>query len=71
MDTVRQEIANRDFRYQSFNLHVTISIGIASCIFENPMAVVNLEKIISEADDALYESKHNGKNRITSRVITY
>ncbi len=70
MDTLRLYLADREFRYQSFNLRLTISIGIASYIFESPIASVNLEKIITEADEALYESKNNGKNRITSHVIT-
>lgn len=71
LDILRENLENRTFEYQNHNLHITISIGIATCVFDSPMAVVNLEKIISEADEALYESKHNGKNRITSRVIAY
>jgi len=70
LEVLRSTLDERVFEYQNHNLHVTISIGISSCMFESPFAVVNLEKLISEADDALYESKHNGKNRITSRVIT-
>ncbi|NEW08420.1 GGDEF domain-containing protein [Paenibacillus sp. SYP-B3998] len=40
---------------------ITISIGIS--ITQTPQA--ELQHIISEADYALYESKHNGKNRFT------
>jgi PleD family two-component response regulator len=60
-----------NFQYNNVTLHVTISIGIASCIFKSAVATVNLEKLISEADDALYVSKNSGKNKITSTVITY
>jgi diguanylate cyclase len=40
---------------------ITISIGISTA--EEPQA--ELKRIISEADHALYESKHRGKNRST------
>jgi diguanylate cyclase (GGDEF)-like protein len=70
LEILRSTLDNRVFEYQNHNLHVTISIGISSCMFESPFAVINLEKLISEADSALYESKHNGKNRITSKLIS-
>ena len=42
------------------NITVTISIGIA--LLRNPAA--NLDSLLAEADRALYEAKHNGRNRI-------
>jgi diguanylate cyclase len=42
------------------NQKVTISVGIS---FSNPND--SLEKIINEADQALYESQNRGRNRIT------
>jgi diguanylate cyclase (GGDEF)-like protein len=71
LDTLRRTVMGYNFQYNNVTLHVTISIGIASCIFKSAVATVNLEKLISEADDALYVSKNSGKNKITSTVITY
>jgi diguanylate cyclase len=43
------------------NTNITISIGISISL--NPQ--IDLLRIISEADEALYSSKNNGKNRFT------
>jgi len=71
LDELRKNLMNNVFRYIEIELHLTISIGIASCIFETPYSEVHLEKLISEADAAMYESKTRGKNKITSKVIYY
>lgn len=71
LDTLRRAVMGYNFQYNNISLHITISIGIASCVFTSSTAVVNLEKLISECDDALYTSKNTGKNKITSTVITY
>jgi len=69
LDNLRKTLISSVFRYQNIDLHVTVSIGIASCVIDSPYATINLEKLIAEADEALYESKTHGKNRITSRLI--
>jgi len=48
-----------------FNLETTISLGICGCINSS----VNHEKMISEADKALYRAKQVGKNTVMMRVI--
>jgi methyl-accepting chemotaxis protein WspA len=40
---------------------VTMSIGVASCI---PGADLTLEDLVREADGALYDAKHGGRNRV-------
>lgn len=44
------------------NMDITISMGLSHC----PESEVDLDNIIKNADDALYESKRLGKNKITS-----
>ncbi len=42
-------------------LHFTISAGVAQY---NPESELNLEKTIQRADDALYEAKESGRNKV-------
>lgn len=69
METLRNNILNNRYIFQNYDLHITVSIGIASCIFESTIASIDLERLISDADAAMYKSKTNGKNRITSTVV--
>ncbi|MFO7659487.1 MAG: GGDEF domain-containing protein [Candidatus Cloacimonadaceae bacterium] len=71
LDKLRIEMMEHTFKYERAEIHLTISIGIASCVFETPYSAVHLEKLISEADSAMYDSKSRGKNKITSKVIYY
>jgi len=43
-------------------LHFTVSLGVSEVNLEND---TDVETVIKRADDALYESKRNGKNRVT------
>jgi diguanylate cyclase (GGDEF)-like protein len=42
-------------------VHVTLSIGIAVY----PAHGENWEEVVRKADNALYQSKHEGRNRVT------
>jgi diguanylate cyclase (GGDEF)-like protein len=42
--------------------HVTISIGLSSVV---PSDEITIESFIEAADKNLYQSKHNGRNRVT------
>jgi diguanylate cyclase (GGDEF)-like protein len=70
LENLRSSINSRVLRYMNTYLHITVSVGIASCKFDSSFNAVNLEKLIAEADAAMYESKTLGKNRITSRIIS-
>jgi diguanylate cyclase (GGDEF)-like protein len=50
------------------NLPITFSYGAAT--FENDLSIKNLtpEEVVKIADDLMYESKKNGKNKITHKV---
>lgn len=42
---------------------VTVSIGVVSCV---PEWTLEFDELLQAADDALYESKTSGRNRITA-----
>lgn len=46
-------------------LPVTVSIGLA---WAGPTSSATLQALLDLADEALYESKHGGRNRVSSRV---
>lgn len=41
--------------------HITVSLGVANC----PSSAKTIESLVKKADNALYESKKMGKNRVT------
>ncbi len=63
-ETIRNTIANRDLKRkdtgESYG-QVTVSIGVS----QFRPRTDTLETLIRRADDALYKSKHNGRNRVT------
>lgn len=60
-DRIRKNIEAHVFQYEGKKIPITISIGVASLGKEYPSSI----DLYKAADKALYESKHNGKNRVT------
>jgi diguanylate cyclase (GGDEF)-like protein len=60
-ERVRKRIALHDFIYEDKKLAVTVSLGVATLKKD----LHESTDIYKAADKALYESKHNGKNRVT------
>jgi two-component system cell cycle response regulator len=50
----------------SQSLEVTVSIGVASCAGEDD----SVESLLKRADEALYEAKRSGRNRVIGRAAT-
>ncbi len=48
------------------DLKFTVSIGVSSVDIQNE---TNIEASINRADDALYEAKESGKNKVCSKVV--
>lgn len=58
---IRTATEGHDFFHNGVHLKVTVSAGIAECSDEMP----NPDELLRKADDALYESKQSGRNRLT------
>ena len=63
-ERIRTNIENHDFIFADQRMKVTISGGVAVFNHEtNPVMVP--KDLVNQADQGLYMSKHNGRNRIT------
>lgn len=60
-ERIRKQVESKVVVYDNNELKVTISIGISSYNFDLESA----KSLVDRADKALYESKQNGRNRIT------
>jgi diguanylate cyclase (GGDEF)-like protein len=68
-ERIRLAVANTAFRSQAGEaLQVTISIGLAMLPMEPGKRDIGslAEKLVASADKALYQAKHNGRNRVVS-----
>ena len=63
-ERIRAAIDEHDFVYNDQHLHVTISVGVS--VFDADTNLVNSPNcFVNQADQALYVSKSNGRNRVT------
>ena len=67
-ENLRSNFMGHDFTLPSLNVHITISIGIASCTSFDRL---DAQQIILSADNALYRAKRSGKNRVCFNEDTY
>lgn len=63
-ETVRLALAERSIETDTETIHVTTSIGIAV----SALAAADLEKMMSQADAALYAAKAQGRNRTSVKA---
>lgn len=63
-ERIRACIETHDFIFNNEHMHVTISCGVSVFDHEtNPITIP--QQLINQADQGLYMSKHNGRNRVT------
>lgn len=65
-EKIRNEVANTPLMFNDEAVYVTISMGV--CIADN-LLNVSIHDVVDLADSALYESKKNGKNKVTVKII--
>ena len=64
-ERIRESIENVEFLLEGNIMHVTVSLGIRCSTPKSPLkAEAELNKLIGEADIALYVAKANGRNRV-------
>lgn len=61
-DRLCRDMAALDFGVAYGALKITMSIGVSDCT-----TAVSLERLIADADRALYEAKNSGRNRVVVR----
>jgi diguanylate cyclase (GGDEF)-like protein len=62
-ERLRESIASRPFHTEKGHVRITISIGLTCLMGERQITV---ERLLDEADQALYEAKRRGRNRTVS-----
>ncbi|HSY39029.1 MAG TPA: GGDEF domain-containing protein [Polyangia bacterium] len=62
-ERMRKAVEKHRFTFEGTHIPVTISVGIAG--LPDP-AVKDATDLVSRADKALYQSKHGGRNRVTT-----
>lgn len=60
-ESIRENIAGSYLEYRGKTIKITVSIGIASMV---PDLIVDREKLVWMADQALYLAKRTGRNRV-------
>jgi len=62
---IRAAVHNASIEHQGERIRTSVSIGIASY----PEGVSHAEDVLDKADEALYNSKHSGRNRVSCYVV--
>jgi diguanylate cyclase len=59
-DTLRKKIESREIILRRQKTHITVSIGVASY----PKDAPGRDELIFKADEALYQAKETGRNKV-------
>lgn len=62
LEAIRQAIAGAPMEYQGNKVAITCSFGVVSCTMIDKSE--NIDVVVRKADEALYEAKRTGRNRI-------
>lgn len=63
-EAIRKKIATEPYCYAGHQLAVTMSFGV--CQFDPDMSI---DECIKNADEAMYEGKHSGKNQVMTKSL--
>jgi len=62
-ERLRKLIDEEDFTIENTSLNITVSLGVTCCYDPHE----SLDKLLIKADEAMYEAKESGKNRVVSK----
>ena len=60
-EILHEKIKNTDINYEGKDIPITVSIGCTT--YDPAKNKVQLDELIKQADEALYQAKHEGRNR--------
>ncbi len=60
-ERIREKVEQSSFVFEGVKIPTTLSIGVCSTTGDN---ITTLDALIKQADDALYQAKNNGRNRV-------
>jgi two-component system, cell cycle response regulator len=63
-ESIRRHFMDNPYREEGVDIQLTVSIGVADYRQEASYGISALEDMISRADQALYQAKHKGRNRV-------
>ena len=63
-ERVRELIALSDISSLHKDLHLTASFGVSTLLDYEGEAITILEELLKQADQAMYEAKNQGRNRV-------
>ncbi|MCB1887912.1 MAG: GGDEF domain-containing protein [Rhodocyclaceae bacterium] len=66
-ERLRQVVARRPVSCEGTEIPITISAGVVEA--PNPEAIGDYETLVAIADQALYEAKNAGRNRVAHRLV--
>lgn len=69
-ERLREAVHAMTFKPPAENLSVTISVGVASFSFPSP-SIDGIDSLITKADEALYQAKGNGRNRVEVMATSF
>ena len=66
-ERLRKHIADTPIETEGKSISITVSLGVAALgPYMHPVSLTGLDILINRADQALYTSKQNGRNRVTT-----
>ncbi len=65
-ERIRRVVATQPYLYQETQLRVTVSVGVAQV---SDVGMREPQDLIAAADEALYEAKRSGRNRVVSAPV--
>jgi diguanylate cyclase (GGDEF)-like protein len=64
-ERIRESVAAQVFSFHKVRFNVTVSIGIAQAT----LGMSGVDVLLRTADEALYQAKHEGRNRLVIRSL--
>ncbi|MCG3205155.1 MAG: hypothetical protein KCHDKBKB_01873 [Elusimicrobia bacterium] len=60
---IRRDVSNEPFLFEGKPVHVTVSVGLATC---PSIGISNQSELLHAVDEALYSAKRSGRNRVVA-----